>query len=214
MLKSTPARKKYTAAGCCSCDLYELCICANSALVQWSASKYIVLYILIKYSVFLTIITVTVILIIIIKNVWKCTHYQQRDSITQLLLIWGLLSSALPHFPVSIQETQNKIVQTPFFEEDVGIGPFPPFLHGCPRKWGIPRLWSKNQQKYFLRQKQCGFIVLYFPITFLLGYFVLESIALMLFFMQCWVFRIWFLLFLFHQWHHYYRSNWYCCTTK
>ena len=46
-----------------------------------------------------------------------CTRYQQGDSITQLLLIWGLLSSALPHFPVSIQETQNKIVQTPFFEE-------------------------------------------------------------------------------------------------
>ena len=85
--------------------------------MQWSASQYIVLNILIKYSVFLTIITVTVILIIIIKNVWKCTHYQQRDSITQLLLIWVLLSSALPHFPVSIQETQNKIVQTPFFEE-------------------------------------------------------------------------------------------------
>ena len=51
-----------------------------------------------------------------------------------------------------VQETQHKIAHH-FLEsinttkwknrfENVGIGPFPPFLHGCLWKWGIPRLWS------------------------------------------------------------------------
>ena len=41
MLKSTPARKKYTTAGCGGCDKYELCSSwdATSALLHYCGSS-------------------------------------------------------------------------------------------------------------------------------------------------------------------------------